>query len=339
MKFHINKSSIIKFIWCLIFVISCDQDGPTNGEENIIPEEAIPFDNLGSGKLVFHRTFTEYYGIYVIDLDDRSFSRIPEILFESPVISPDGEKIAFRSYAGSETAWDIFIMKIDGSEKQSLSKIKGNGERLPGWDLNSESVFYFVNIYPHSLLRQPAYPTIGQKVSVKRYSGFQTFDSRVDVSVNNRLVFVKRESGGTPKIYSIDISGLNELDIAPEQIGDNERIFSPSWSPDGERIAYISILMDSLDYPVSQEIVLIDADGSNRYSVAKFENFKRITIGNYFNDNAVSLCWSPDGSKIAFTLPNENAKFHVYAIQIDGSNFIQVTTADSAIDRSVSWSK
>ena len=70
----------------------------------------------------------------------------------------------------------------------------------------------------------------------------------------------------------------------PRRLTDNDaRDISPTWSPDGTRIAFASERDDNW------EIYLMDADGGNQ---------TRLT-----NNDAVDWmpAWSPDGTRIAFS--------------------------------------
>lgn len=60
----------------LVLFISCDKNEVVGPEEPQLPEltDAIPYDKLGSGTIVFARTGPypgEYSGCYVIDVDQR----------------------------------------------------------------------------------------------------------------------------------------------------------------------------------------------------------------------------------------------------------------------------
>ena len=70
--------------------------------------------------------------------------------------------------------------------------------------------------------------------------------------------------------------------------------YSPSWSPDGSKIAFSS----SRDG--NYEIYVMDADGSNQTNLTN----------NSANDSGPS--WSPDGSKIAFSSSRD-----VYIMDVD----------------------
>ncbi len=112
----------------------------------------------------------------------------------------------------------------------------------------------------------------------------------------------------------------------------------PLWSPDGQTIAYLLNFMDSNDINLYTflELFVMNADGSNPRSLAKFETN---ATGLWSGQNDISLCWSPDGSKIAFNKKEEgNLISHIYIINPDGSGLTQVTFAEGVTDRSVSWS-
>jgi hypothetical protein len=74
--------------------------------------------------------------------------------------------------------------------------------------------------------------------------------------------------------------------------------FDLEWSPDGTKLAYVS----------SGNIVLIDADGSDRHL---------LRTGTEGSDTRPS--WSPDGSSIAFG-NSLDGRSSVYVVGVDGSN-------------------
>ena len=94
----------------------------------------------------------------------------------------------------------------------------------------------------------------------------------------------------------------------------NRRSRSPSWSPDGRRIAYVDGLMGS------NNIYLIDAGGGQPTRLTSTE-------GAYETPR-----WSPDGTRLAFVNRSD-----VFIVNADGSGLINVTRS-SAFDADPSWS-
>ena len=115
----------------------------------------------------------------------------------------------------------------------------------------------------------------------------------------------------TSDIYKADINGAHLV-----QLTDKGTNVGPSWSPDSQRIAFVS-------YHRGDErigIYVMNADG---------RRLRRI------NDKAVQAlngiiqgecAWSPDGEQIAFgmVVPRDD-RMHLYVIDIDGKNFRQLT--------------
>ena len=110
-----------------------------------------------------------------------------------------------------------------------------------------------------------------------------------------------------------DGSHLRRLtsDPAPE--------FDPSWSVDGEQIAYRS------EVDGNAEIYVMDADGSHK------RNLTRSPASDY------SPTWSPTQELIAFASDRGGGTNDIYVMHADGSQVRRVTTND-AVDEYPSWS-
>ena len=92
------------------------------------------------------------------------------------------------------------------------------------------------------------------------------------------------------------------FDLSPED-GANG---SPSWSPDGERIAFYS------DRDGSAEIYVMNADGSG---------VERLT---HTEANEGAPAWSPDGKLIAFD-SKRDGNYEIYVMNADGSEQRRIT--------------
>src|SRR5688500_18049 len=92
---------------------------------------------------------------------------------------------------------------------------------------------------------------------------------------SNTIVFDRHDAAaGYTKIFTMNADGTNVTDLG--------RGFGPSWSPDGERIAF------AYGDAETSDIWVMNSDGSNR---------QRITQ----NFNSYAPAWSPDGTRIAFS--------------------------------------
>ncbi|MCR4406022.1 MAG: DPP IV N-terminal domain-containing protein [Anaerolineae bacterium] len=94
--------------------------------------------------------------------------------------------------------------------------------------------------------------------------------------------------------------------------------FDPVWSPDGRRIAFVS-LRDG-----NQEIYVMNADGSEQTNLTRHEN------------KDWTPAWSPDGEQLAFS-SFRDGNWELYIMDADGSNVTRLTD-NPASDVSPSWS-
>lgn len=135
------------------------------------------------------------------------------------------------------------------------------------------------------------------------------------VSSGGRAVSVGT-TAGNQDIWVTNIDGS----VTPVQLTNSAaNDYSPVWSPDGLKIAFVS------ERDNNPEIYVMKADGSEQ---------TRLT------NNAVSdtlPAWSPDGQKIAFVSNRDNSS-EIYVMGADGGNQTRITT-DKALDTIPTWSR
>src|SRR5262245_45190908 len=94
---------------------------------------------------------------------------------------------------------------------------------------------------------------------------------------------------------------------------------SPTWSPDGQRIAFTSYRDGN------SEIYVMDANGSNQVRVTETEN-----------DHEYNPLWSPDGSHIMFYAECACVS-NIFVMEPDGSSRTNLTN-DVGSSHPGSWS-
>ena len=105
----------------------------------------------------------------------------------------------------------------------------------------------------------------------------------------------------------MDANGDNPVNLTAS----SENESAPSWSPDGQRIAYVCQLGEE-----DEQICLMNADGTDQVPLTDGFRFARDPV------------WTPDGSRILFTAfvsESVPSPKHIFSISIDGSDVINLT--------------
>lgn len=124
-----------------------------------------------------------------------------------------------------------------------------------------------------------------------------------------------RDAARRYRLIVADADGNNEFVLLESA----QPIMSPSWSPDGRSLAYVS-------FEGGRAAVYVQTlrTGSRR----KVSDRPGV-------NNAPS--WSPDGRKLALTLSDEDGNLDVYVLTLIGSKLTRITSRRS-IDTEASWS-
>jgi TolB protein len=282
-----------------IYVINADGTGATNLTRTKASTEVAPSWSPDSKKLTYLRGSDPsgeiYTDIYVMNSDGTSQTRLIkardtkhfEVGFESPVWSPDGEKIAFMrttrvDFANSASSSaapatgpsDLYVMKADGTGLSKLSEEMSYAPSplwSPLWSPDGKEIAfsgagvkgekkYVVNAdgtEPRELL-----PNVQAHIS--SYSWSPNGEKIAIAAVHYR---------GELDVYVINACGTVQTNLTRTRtIIEDE----PSWSPDGKQIAFTR--GDVGHVYVDQDVYVMNSDGTGRTRLANNASSPSFTL-------------------------------------------------------------
>lgn len=313
--------------------------------------DVIPYEALGSGKIVFNRiSLLNISGLYLIDADNKKTSGFRLNGFPwpaNPDISPDGTRIACTMYT-YETAVTVSLMNIDGSNCHPISHTQW-WPHYPSWTPDGSKIVFYEGDYGSGILHMQS-PVENASDSVV-LTEFSYGDDPEWFIIPSGCCSISQEQKIVCVSYGNKLNGILSIEPYVGKTGvtsllpntSHEAFESPVFSPDGQKIAFLSIEHDSLDLLGFNSVAVktMNPDGTNLSQLVKIETYKMPVLwaNSQMRNRNVSLCWSPDGTKILFTAPIEEYGCHIFVIKSDGSGLTQVTDNINGYDVDVSWSR
>jgi TolB protein len=130
-----------------------------------------------------------------------------------------------------------------------------------------------------------------------------------------RIAYVNENRAG--RMYRLEVADADGMGVQVA-VSSNEPIISPSWSPDGTKVAYVS-------FEAKKAVVWVQDLNTGK---------RRIVVNQKGSNSAPA--WSPDGSKLAVAL-SKDGHTQVYTLNADGSGLRRVSSSQG-IDTEPQWS-
>lgn len=133
---------------------------------------------------------------------------------------------------------------------------------------------------------------------------------------NTQIAYVTLRKVGGKRLYTLEIAdsdGYNPQPILKSKMP----IMSPSWSPDGSKLAYVTF-----------------ESGRSNVVVQSLDGKYRKVIANYKGLNSAPA-WSPDGKQIALTLSKDGSA-DVYIMDL-ATNNLRRLTRNYSIETEAAW--
>jgi TolB protein len=231
----------------------------------------------------------------------------------SPHISPDGSRLAFSSFTGA--AWEIRMFSFDLNRVVSFPRLGGTN-LSPAWSPDGSKL-----AFSSSRSGKPEIHVVDQSGgNLHRItnSGTTNVSPVWNRKTGSEIAWVSRV-GDIPQIFTASSDGTNA-----QRLTDQGYAVSPTWSPNGQFLAFSWIRHYGPGAPGAADIYIMDVAS---------KQWVQLTHDGGRNDFP---SWSPDNRHIVFQ-SNRSGSLQIWTMLADGSNQKQLTTSGSNSEPDWSW--
>lgn len=270
---------------------------------------------IAETKILYVSSQSGHKEIWSMDYDGANQHQLTHLgsVALSPRISPDGSRVAFSGMG--KGGWDIIMFSLDLNRVVSFPHFSGTN-LSPAWSSDGTKL-----AFSSSRTGDPEiYTSNASGADLKRVTEAKGPDvSPVwNPKTNAQLAWVSGRTG-LPQIYTMEGDGTNI-----QRMTDQGYAVSPSWSPNGQFIAFAWIRKYGPGEPGSSDIYLMDV---------ATRQWVQLTHDGGHNDFP---SWSPDSRHIVFQ-SNRAGGTQIWTMLADGTNQKQLTTKGTNSQPNWSW--
>jgi len=269
---------------------------------------------IAETKLYFISARTGNKEVWSMDYDGQNQKALTHLgsIALSPRISPDNSRLAFTTFAKGGV--DIGMYSLELNRLVSFPKFGGTNSS-PAWSADGTKL-----AFSSSRTGDPEiYVVDANGQNLKRLTAFHGPDVSPtwNPKTGAQLAWVSGRTG-LPQIYLMDSDGANV-----QRVTDQGYAVSPSWSPNGQFLAFSWIRHYGPGAPGNQDIYVMDIAS---------KQFVQLTHDAGRNDFP---SWSPDGRHLVFQ-SDRRGKWQIWSMLADGTQ--QQALTSSGENTQPNWS-
>jgi TolB protein len=274
-------------------------------------------NGIAETKIYFISTRTGTKEVWVMDYDGQNQHAVTHLgsISISPRISPDNSRLAFASL-GRE-GWSIRMFSLELNRYVAFpAGTTGGANQSPAWSADGSKVAFSSSRSgnPEIWLSDASGGNLHKLTSFKGPNVGPTFNPRTGA----QLAWVSGRTG-EPQIYTMDIDGSNV-----QRITDGGYAVSPSWSPNGQLLAFSWNRKYGPGDPGGDDIHVIDLAS---------KDYLQITHESGSNDFP---SWAPDNRHIVFQR-TISGHTEIWTMLPDGTHQQQLTRSGNNSMPNWSW--
>jgi Tol biopolymer transport system component len=261
-------------------------------------------------------------GIYAIHPDGTGRRRLTTD-GSDPVASPNGSEIVFTRCCRPGYKTDVYVMNSDGGNIRQVTSSSSN--YTPSWAPDGQTIvfsrYWWKGVDVFSIHEDGSHLTRLTQTPTK-------VENTPSISPNGDALVFSRFPSGASQDYTEEIFVKQPGDGRPARLTNNRvRDYEPSWSPDGTKIAFVSVQPGKPGDPSSEQIFTMNADGADLQQLT-------FTVVQEFTPK-----YSPQGNRIVYSVccPAPAFSSDIYTIASNGGGRQQLTATDR-YEASPDWS-
>ena len=270
---------------------------------------------VAESKIYFVSDRTGHKEIWSMDYDGANQRQITHIgsISLSPRISPDNSRLALSSMG--KNGWEIMMYSFDLGRMISFPRFGGTN-LSPAWSPDGLHLAFSSSRTGDSdiYVVDPSGGDLKRLTNEKGPDVSPTWNRKTGA----QIAFVSGRTG-LPQIYTMEADGTNV-----QRMTDQGYAVSPTWSPNGQFLAFSWMRKYGPGAPGSNDLYLMDIAS---------KQWVQLTHDGSRNDFP---SWSPDGRHVVFQ-SNRTGSEQIWAMLADGTKVQQLTFTGRNSQPNWSW--